>query len=211
MNISDFDYVLPPHLIAQTPAEPRDSSRLLALRRNSGETEHRLFRDIGYYLKPGDLLVANNSRVFPARLHARRLPSGGKVEVLLLRRAGGDVWEALVRPAKRLRVGASLVFVPKDGRDVDALDAAPQAQVVGETPTGTRLIRFFIEEVIHSLGEMPLPPYIHHPLADPERYQTVYSNSDGSAAAPTAGLHFTPELMDQLRNKGVKVLFVTLH
>ncbi len=199
MRTSDFDYHLPERLIAQTPMEPRDHSRLLVVDTTTGEFAHRHFYDIGDFLRPGDVLALNNSRVIPARLKGRRSDTGGAVEALLLHRQGAGLWRAMVRPGRRLGPGA--VF------DVDGASV----EVVEDTGDGTRLIRFSDEGVIQSSGETPLPPYIHTPLADGERYQTVYATAEGSAAAPTAGLHFTPELLDGLRAKGVRLAEVTLH
>jgi S-adenosylmethionine:tRNA ribosyltransferase-isomerase len=209
MNISEFDYTLPSELIAQTPAEPRDSSRLLVVHRATGEIEHRVFREIGDYLRPGDLLVANQSRVLPARLRGVKAETGGQVEVLLLAVRGDlgpDHWEALVRPGKRLREGQRLVFG----------DGALSAEIIARTPAGGRVVRLStpdgdVPAALGRLGTMPLPPYIHAPLRDAERYQTVYSRTPGSAAAPTAGLHFTPELLAALEGRGIAVAFVTLH
>ncbi len=200
MKTSDFDYELPPDLIAQTPAEPRDHSRLMVLYRDSGSIEHRRFYDIIDYLREGDVLVFNDSRVIPARLKGRKSGSGGRVEVLLLRRRGVGIWEALVRPARRLQPGAAI-----------EIDGGMQAEVIGNGERGVRVLRFSDESVLERAGEVPLPPYIREPLADPERYQTVYSRLPGSAAAPTAGLHFTPGLLEKIRAKGVRCLFVTLH
>ncbi|QBD80423.1 tRNA preQ1(34) S-adenosylmethionine ribosyltransferase-isomerase QueA [Ktedonosporobacter rubrisoli] len=226
LKISDFDYNLPTELIAQTPLEPRDASRLLVVQRTSGTMEHRHFRDIGDYLRPGDLLVANQSRVIPARLLGKRAETGGAVEVLLLAERpdlGQDCWEALVRPGRRLREGAMILF--NDERDAPRL----QGEVMERTEAGGRVLRFStygnseptnaadpysllnVRQLIDELGRMPLPPYIHEKLNDPERYQTVYARIRGSAAAPTAGLHFTPQLLEQLRQQGVRVGFVTLH
>src|SRR5579863_4467103 len=219
IKISDFDYNLPQELIAQTPIEPRDASRLLVVHRDTGVLEHSHFRDIGAYLRPGDLLIANQSRVIPARLLGRRAETGGAVEVLLLAERldlGPDHWETLVRPGRRLREGNRIVF----GHEAD-----PQTMLHGEilqrTDAGGRIVRLFtangstatgaVRQRIEQLGRMPLPPYIHETLADSERYQTVYARISGSAAAPTAGLHFTPHLLDQLRGQGVRVGFVTLH
>jgi S-adenosylmethionine:tRNA ribosyltransferase-isomerase len=212
-NISDFDYDLPPERIAQTPIEPRDASRLLVLHRATGTMEHRHFHDIGEYLRPGDLLIANQSRVIPARLLGRRAETGGAVEVLLLSERsdiGPDHWETLVRPGRRLREGSRIVFSDEDGAEL------LQAQILQRTDAGGRIVRFWAEfetvrQCIDKLGRMPLPPYIHETLQDPERYQTVYARISGSAAAPTAGLHFTPRLLDELRGQGVRVGFVTLH
>jgi len=292
-RISDFDYYLPQEMIAQTPVEPRDASRLLVLNRADRAIEHRHFRDIGTYLRPGDLLIANQSRVLPARLLGQRVETGGAVEVLLLAERpdlGPDYWETLVRPGRRLREGTRIVF--EDEVTVDENGAAPGAKLIAEilqrTEAGGRIVRFSVEqrqvsptergrdksgpygneshspgrpqgspplnpatpaltqtrsdehsvemvragavddvgkgplrspssptvtvrEMIEQLGRMPLPPYIHESLRDPERYQTVYARISGSAAAPTAGLHFTPHLLAQLRQQGVRIGFVTLH
>src|SRR5579883_1315196 len=218
MRTSDFDYDLPPELIAQTPIEPRDASRLLVVNRASGELAHRHFRDIGDYLRPGDLLVANRSRVIPARLAGRKAGSGGAVEVLLLARRpdlGADTWETLVRPGRRIREGQELLFAAPDA---DAQASALAATVLARTEAGGRILRFLppasgepVDAVLARLGSVPLPPYIRAPLTDPERYQTVYSREPGSAAAPTAGLHFTPELLARLSAHGVQTAFVLLH
>ncbi len=200
MKTSDFNYHLPQESIAQTPAEPRDSSRLLVLDRASGEIEHRHFRDIGEYLKAGDLLVINQTRVIPARIYARK-ETGGKIELLLLRKEDDLTWRALVG-GKGLVTGKKIVIENACGAEiVDVLDGAQ------------RLIRFdtAIEPFFPQIGNVPLPPYIHEKLDDPERYQTVYAEEPGSAAAPTAGLHFTPRLLDELKAKGVDVAQVTLH
>ncbi len=206
MKTIDLDYTLPETLIAQTPLEPRDSSRLLVLHRADGRLEHRIFRDIGDYLRPGDLLVANESRVIPARLFGHKEPGGGKIEVLLLGRLEGTHWHCLVGGA-RTRVGTR---VRLDQNDVPS---ALTAEVLEAGERGERTLAFSepVEAYFDALGEMPLPPYIHEPLRDPERYQTVYSRTLGSAAAPTAGLHFTPELLLALRDRGVGFAFVTLH
>jgi len=200
MKTAEFDYHLPPDLIAQTPIEPRDAARLLCLDRFSGAIEHRHFIDLPDLLHPGDLLVANESRVIPARLFARK-PTGGAVEVLLLRRLDAQTWQALLRGHK-LRVGSRVII--KDGLT---------AEVIEHAATGERVIRFDqpIDDQLDALGVMPLPPYIHEPLRDPERYQTIYSRTPGSAAAPTAGLHFTPRVLDRLRARGVELDYVTLH
>ncbi len=204
MKTSDFDYDLPPHLIAQTPIEPRDASRLMVISRARGMIEHRLFRDLVEYLQPGDVLVCNDSRVIPARLYGRKEPSGGKVELLLVAKRSEDSWEALVR-GRRVRVGTRI-----------KLHAAEQPPVYGEvraeTESGGRLIAFStpLEPLLNDLGVVPLPPYIHEPLAEPERYQTVYARVNGSVAAPTAGLHFTPQLMEEIEARGVEFAFVTL-
>ncbi len=272
LKISDFDYDLPQKLIAQTPIEPRDASRLLVIHRSTGILEHQNFYDIGAYLRPGDLLIANQSRVLPARLLGHRAETGGAVEVLLLaerRDLGSDYWETLVRPGRRLREGAHIVF-----GDEDNAGMVLHAEILQQTEAGGRIVCFWVtgsspsfrenrrarfiaatadlsaqprtspqrmesltgshvaiersEEIasrdatgrasismvrqaIERVGCMPLPPYIHEKLADPERYQTVYARINGSAAAPTAGLHFTPRLLQQLRQLGVRVGFVTLH
>ena len=204
MKTSDFYFDLPQELIAQTPLERRDASRLLALDRATGETRHMRFYDLPSLLRPGDCLVLNDSRVLPARLIGRRA-GGGACEVLLLIDRGDKVWECLVRPGKKLRPGARVTFG----------DNELTAEVVGEVEGGNRLVRFDYDgiflETLERLGKMPLPPYIKEELEDGERYQTVYSKVVGSAAAPTAGLHFTPELLDQIRAMGVKVCYVTLH
>ena len=205
MKTSDFNYELPPELIAQTPIPQRDASRLLVLNKNTGAWQHRHFYDLPEYLRPGDCLILNNSRVLPARLLGHRLPGGGACEVLLLIDRGNKTWECLVRAGKRLRTGAKLSFG----------DGELTAEVVEELPGGNRLVRFDYEgiflEVLERLGKMPLPPYIKEELQDQERYQTVYSKVNGSAAAPTAGLHFTQELLDQVSTMGVKLGYVTLH
>jgi S-adenosylmethionine:tRNA ribosyltransferase-isomerase len=216
-DIRDFSYVLPAELIAQVPIEPRDASRLLVVDRASNSFAHRHFRDLGEYLRPGDLLLANQSRVIPARLLGRREGSGGHVELLLLASRpdlGADIWETLVRPGRRLREGSCVLFGP------DGQPPLLQAEILQRTEAGGRLVCLTVAHnpvvtsvraAIEHLGRMPLPPYIHETLRDPERYQTVYSRVVGSAAAPTAGLHFTPELLDQLRARGVRLGFVTLH
>jgi len=205
MKTSDFDYALPQELIAQTPTERRDGSRLLCLDRSTGAYSHHHFYDLPDYLRPGDCLILNDSRVLPARLLGQRLPGGGACEVLLLVDRGENTWECIVRPGKHLREGARLQF---GGGEL----CAEVAQVL---PDGNRLVRFSYEgiflEVLERLGKMPLPPYIRTELQDRERYQTVYSRVNGSAAAPTAGLHFTPELLDRIAAKGVKLGYVTLH
>ena len=205
MKTSDFYYDLPQELIAQTPMEKRDGSRLMTLDRRTGETGHRHFYDLPSLLRPGDCLIMNDSRVLPARLLGRRLPGGGACEVLLLTDKGGNVWECLVRPGRKLRAGARMTFG----------DGSLTAEVAEELADGNRLVRFAYEgiflEVLERLGKMPLPPYIKEELQDQERYQTVYSKVLGSAAAPTAGLHFTPELLRELESKGVNLGYVTLH
>ena len=202
LRTDDFDYHLPEQLIAQTPAEPRDSSRLLVIHRDTGTLEHRVFGEIADYLRPNDLLIANDSRVLPARLYARKV-TGGRIELLLLRQVG-EWWEALARPASRLRPGTLLSIG----------EAGDHTAEVGErTGSGAVLFRFSApaELIAAQHGEMPLPPYIKAPLANPERYQTVYSRVAGSAAAPTAGLHFTPQLLEKLERRGAGFAFVTLH
>ncbi len=209
VKTADFDYDLPPELIAQTPIEPRDAARLLVVRRADGSLAHRRFYDLVEYLEPGDLLVMNESRVIPARLHARKIPSGGRVEILLLTRHDAQTWEALVG-GRRARAGARLRLETPPG--VPAIHPL-EAEILSETPAGARIIRFSapVDELLDALGEVPLPPYIHTPLADRERYQTVYARTRGSVAAPTAGLHFTPELFERLRKQGVELALVTLH
>ena len=205
MKTSDFDFYRPEELIAQTPLERRDTSRLLTLDKQTGETTHRHFYELPQLLRPGDCLVLNNSRVLPARLIGHRLPGGGACEVLLLTDKGDGLWECLVRPGRKLKPGAQVSF--GEGR----LTATVEAEVSG----GNRLVRFHYQgiflEVLEELGKMPLPPYIKEELQDNERYQTVYSKINGSAAAPTAGLHFTPELLRQIQEMGVKLCYVTLH
>ena len=205
MRLSDFDYELPPELIAQEPPDLREHSRLLVLKKESGEIEHRGFTDILAYLREGDVLVANNTRVIPARLYGRKNGTGALIEVVLLRRLNEQRWEALVRPGKRVRPGAVVVFGQGE----------LTARAVEVTPTGERILEFryegIFEEILDRLGQVPLPPYIHKELRDPERYQTVYSCHPGSAAAPTAGFHFTPRLLEQLRGKGVEWVEVLLH
>jgi S-adenosylmethionine:tRNA ribosyltransferase-isomerase len=200
MKTSDFDYHLPESSIAQTPAEPRDSSRLLVLHRDTGNLEHRIFRDVGDYLRAGDLLVLNQTRVIPARIYARK-DTGGRVELLLLRRRDNLTWEALVG-GKGLRVSTKL-----------RVENGPRVNIMEILEGSERLIRFDepIEPYFSRVGNVPLPPYIHEKLSDPERYQTVYAREPGSAAAPTAGLHFTPDLLDKVQAKGVKIAYVTLH
>ncbi len=204
MKKSDFYFDLPEELIAQTPLEKRDSSRLMVLDRNSGEIEHKHFHDILKLINPGDCLVLNNSRVLPARLIGTR-ETGGAVEVLLLRDLGDGEWECLTKPGRKTRTGAKLSFG----------DSALGAEVIGELEDGKRRVKFSYDgiflEILEQLGQMPLPPYIHEKLDNPERYQTVYSKEVGSAAAPTAGLHFTNELLDKLKKNGINIAYVTLH
>ena len=200
---SDFDYELPPDRIAQTPLEPRDASRLLVLHRDSGTLEHAQFGDLGRFLSAGDLLVLNDSRVLAARLFGRRVPSGGRVEALLVREQAAGQWQALLKPGKRVSAGDELSF-SDGGRTVSA-------RVESWLEDELCLLQFEPDSRPQELGSVPLPPYIHESLADSERYQTVYARDPGSAAAPTAGLHFTPALLQQLRTKGVDVAFLTLH
>ena len=202
MKTGDFDYDLPPDLIAQTPAEPRDSSRLMVIDRAAGSIEHRTFRDLPHFLREGDVAVFNDSRVFPARLYGTTA-SGGRVELLLLRRIEPGVWRTLVRPGRRMREGAAFV-VASAGREVGG-------EVLGVREDGSRTVRLADDGRLDEIGVVPLPPYVREPLADSERYQTVYSRVAGSVAAPTAGLHFTPALLDRLRDRGVELAFVTLH
>ena len=203
MDVKDFDYELPQELIAQTPIEPRDASRLLVMDKKTGALEHRHFYDLPDYLKPGDVLVFNDTRVIPARLHGFKT-TGAHVEVFLLTRKNNTDWEVLVRPGKKLQEGAEIRFS-------DELSCT----ILSKTDFGGRIARFhfsgIFEEILDRLGEPPLPPYIHEKLADSERYQTVYNRERGSAAAPTAGLHFTKELMQKIRDMGVEEVFVTLH
>ena len=205
MKTHDFYYELPQELIAQTPLQRRDSSRLLVMDRSTGALEHRHFHDLIEYLNPGDCLVLNNSRVLPARLLGHRVPSGGAVEVLLLKDLGGNIWDCLTKPGRKTPVGTELSFG----------DGSLTAVVVGASENGNKQVRFRYEgiflEVLERLGKMPLPPYIKEELQDQERYQTVYSKVNGSAAAPTAGLHFTPELLGEIEAKGVRLAYVTLH
>jgi S-adenosylmethionine:tRNA ribosyltransferase-isomerase len=201
LQTTDFDYDLPPERIAQTPLEPRDASRLLVLDRKTGAVQHAVFREISTFLHPGDLLVLNQTRVIPARLFGHKVPSGGKVELLLLRREDGNIWEALIGgkgmiPGKRLQI-----------------EGGPEAEIVAALEGARRLVRFSepVEAFLSLAGHMPLPPYIHTHLDDPERYQTVFARQPGSAAAPTAGLHFTSGLLEHLQAQGVGVAYVTLH
>lgn len=205
LNKSDFYFELPQELIAQDPLEDRSASRLLLLNKETGEVSHHIFREIENYLHPGDCLVLNDTKVIPARLLGVKEDTGAHVEVLLLKRRQKDVWESLVKPGKKCRPGARLVFG----------EGLLRAEVLEVAEEGNRLIRFayngIFEEILDRLGEMPLPPYITHKLTDRNRYQTVYARYEGSAAAPTAGLHFTEELLQKIRKKGVQVVFVTLH
>ena len=205
MKTSDFYFDLPEELIAQTPLEDRSNSRLMVLDKESGEIQHKVFKDIIEYLNPGDCLVLNNTRVIPARLIGEKVDTGGKIEFLLLKRTEKDVWQALVKPGKRAKIGTKFSF--GNGKLI--------GEVVGLAEEGSRLVKFYyegiFEEVLDELGNMPLPPYITERLEERERYQTVYSKHNGSAAAPTAGLHFTEELLNDIKAKGVEIAFVTLH
>lgn len=205
MKTADFYFDLPQELIAQDPLENRSDSRLLVLDKNTGATEHRHFYDIVEYLNPGDCLVLNNTRVIPARLYGVREGTGAAIEILLLKRRENNVWETLVRPGKKARPGTRIIFG----------DGLLTGEVLDVVEEGNRLIQFsyegIFEEILDQLGQMPLPPYITHELKDKNRYQTVYAKYDGSAAAPTAGLHFTPELLDKIREKGIQIAEVTLH
>ncbi len=205
MQLNDFDFCLPDDLIAQEPLPERESSRLLVLNRKTGEVLHRSFPDIFSYLHAGDALVLNDTRVIPARLLGQKKGSGGLAEILLLHRRSATSWEALVRPGRRLRVGAEIIFG----------NGELKAVVMQELAEGRRLVEFsfdgIFEEILDRLGEMPLPPYIKKRLVDRERYQTVYAREEGSAAAPTAGLHFTSELLEEAKRKGVSIVFLTLH
>lgn len=205
MKKEDFYFDLPEELIAQDPLEDRSGSRLLVLDKETGETQHHIFREIVNYLNPGDCLVINDTKVIPARLIGEKEGTGAKVEVLLLKRKENDIWETLVKPGRKMKPGARLVFG----------NGLLKAEVIGVVEEGNRLIRFeyegIFEEILDQLGQMPLPPYITHQLEDKNRYQTVYAKHSGSAAAPTAGLHFTPELLDEIKEKGVEIAHVTLH
>ncbi|MCC0631288.1 tRNA preQ1(34) S-adenosylmethionine ribosyltransferase-isomerase QueA [Clostridioides sp. ZZV15-6388] len=205
MKTSDFKFDLPQELIAQVPIEDRASSRLMVLDKETGEIEHKVFRDIIEYLNPGDCLVLNNTRVIPARLIGEKLETGGKIEFLLLKRTEEDTWQALVKPGKRAKVGTKFSF--GNGKLI--------GEVVDLSDEGSRIIKFhydgIFEEILDELGNMPLPPYITARLEEKERYQTVYSKHNGSAAAPTAGLHFTEELLNEIKEKGVDIAFITLH
>jgi len=205
LKVSDFDFYLPEELIAQHPIEKRDEARLMVLDKNSGNIEHKVFRDVIEYLDEGDCLVLNDTRVLPARLFGTKEGSGGKMEFLLLKRKDKDLWETLVKPGRRAQIGARFVFG----------NGELKAEVTGMGEEGSRLVRFeydgLFEEVLDRLGQMPLPPYIKETLEDKEMYQTVYSREQGSAAAPTAGLHFTGELLRKIEEKGVKLAFLTLH
>jgi len=207
MRTAEFDYHLPPELIAQSPIEPRDASRLMVLDRNSGHIEHRIFRDLGDYLAAGDVLVCNESRVIPARLFGHKVPSSGKIELLLVAKRGEKVWEVLTK-GRKVRVGTRISLGREDGESKSIV-----GEVVREAGEGAKLVEFEVpvEPLLDEVGTVPLPPYIHEPLEEPGRYQTIYARVKGSVAAPTAGLHFTPHLMNQLQAKGVEFAFVTLH
>lgn len=205
MDVKDFYYDLPQELIAQDPLEDRSSSRLMVLDKITGGVEHRHFKDITEYLRPGDCLVINNTKVIPARLYGVKEGTEAKIEILLLKRKENDIWETLVKPGKKCKIGTKIVFG----------EGILTGEVVDIVEEGNRLIQFhyegIFEEILDRLGQMPLPPYITHQLQDKNRYQTVYAKYDGSAAAPTAGLHFTPELLQQVRDMGVEIAEVTLH
>ena len=205
MKTSDFYFNLPEELIAQVPIKDRTSSKLMVLDKETGDIEHKVFKDVIDYLNPGDCLVLNNTRVIPARLIGEKLETGGKIEFLLLKRTEDDTWQALVKPGKRAKIGTKFSF--GNGKLI--------GEVVGLAEEGSRIIKFYydgiFEEVLDELGNMPLPPYITERLEDRERYQTVYSKHNGSAAAPTAGLHFTNDLLQKIKEKGVDIAFVTLH
>ena len=205
MRTDDFDYNLPPELIAQTPIEPRDTSRLLVLNRQNGEIAHRHFPAILDYLQAGDVMVFNDSRVLPARLNAKKLNTGGNVEILLLKRLEQNLWETLVKPGRRVKDGTKLELTDENRNII------VNAEVIEQKEAGIRTIKFSDESLLSELGQVALPPYIHEPLKNQNRYQTVYADQKGSVAAPTAGLHFTPELLEKIKLRGIKCLFVTLH
>ncbi|MBM4447439.1 MAG: tRNA preQ1(34) S-adenosylmethionine ribosyltransferase-isomerase QueA [Chloroflexi bacterium] len=207
MKTSDFDYHLPAEHIAQIPTEPRDRSRLMIIHRNTNSLEHRYFYEICNYLQDGDTLVFNNSRVIPARILGQREDSGAKVEILLLRRLGNALWETLVYPGRKTAVGTRIKITSR----LDDIDVKLIAEVIEHGENGTRVVSFSEESLLEKLGQVPLPPYIRTTLTEPERYQTVYAEINGSVAAPTAGLHFTPRLLNELQHKGIQLAFVTLH
>ena len=204
MKVSEFNYELPEELIAQLPLQKRDESRLMVLNRDKQTIEHKVFKDILDYLEPGDCLVRNNTKVIPARIYGKK-ETGANVEFLLLKNIEGDIWESIVRPGNKLHIGTKVIF--KDG--------LLKAEILDTMPGGTRKVKFYYEgifnEILDKIGLMPLPPYIHEELSQKDRYQTVYAKHNGSAAAPTAGLHFTPELLKKIEEKGVKIANVTLH
>ena len=204
LKVADFDYELPEELIAQTPIKKRDESRLMILNRKEQTIEHKVFKDIIDYLKSGDVLVRNNTKVIPARLYGKK-ETGANVEFLLLKNIEGDIWESIVRPGNKLHVGAKVIFG----------DGILEAKILEVMPGGTRKVEFkydgIFNEILDKIGLMPLPPYIHETLKEKDRYQTVYAKYEGSAAAPTAGLHFTPELLEEIRKKGIEIANVTLH
>lgn len=205
MKVTDFDFYLPEELIAQHPMEKRDEARLMVMNKENGEIEHKVFKDIIDYLEPGDCLVLNDTRVLPARLIGSKEGTGGKIEFLLLKRVDKDTWETLVKPGKRAQIGTRFEFG----------EGELKAEVIGLGEEGSRIVKFqyegIFEEVLDKLGQMPLPPYITEKLEDKEMYQTVYSREQGSAAAPTAGLHFTKELLEKIKEKGINIAFLTLH
>ncbi len=204
MNVQEFDYELPENLIAQTPLEKRDESRLMILNKQKQTIEHKTFKDIIDYLNPGDVLVRNNTKVIPARIYGKK-QTGANVEFLLLKNIEGDIWETIVRPGNKLHIGTKIIF--KEG--------LLQAEIIEIMPGGTRKVKFeyngIFNEILDEIGLMPLPPYIHEELKQKDRYQTVYAKYNGSSAAPTAGLHFTPELLHGLEQKGIQIANVTLH
>ena len=204
MNVSEFNYELPEELIAQVPIQKRDESRLMVLNRKDKTIEHKTFKDILDYLKPGDVLVRNNTKVIPARLYGKK-DTGANVEFLLLNRIEGDIWESIVRPGNKLHIGTKVIFG----------DGLLEAEILDTMPGGTRKVQFsydgIFNEILDKIGLMPLPPYIHETLKEKDRYQTVYAKYEGSAAAPTAGLHFTDELLEKLSKKGIEIANVTLH
>ena len=205
MDVKDFYYDLPEELIAQDPLEDRSSSRLMVLDKETGDVEHKIFKDIVDYLQPGDCLVVNNTKVIPARLYGAKEGTQAKIEILLLKRRENDIWETLVKPGKKCKPGTKIIFG----------DGLLTGEIIDVVEEGNRLIQFhyegIFEEILDQLGQMPLPPYITHQLQDKNRYQTVYAKYDGSAAAPTAGLHFTPELLEKVKSMGVEIAEVTLH
>ena len=208
MKTSDFDYTLPTELIAQTAVEPRDESRLMVLNRSDSSIEHHKFLEIVDYLRAGDVLVFNDSRVIPARLNGKKIDSDGRVEILLLRRSNNSDWETLVKPGKRVNVGTRIEIT---SNSAGSRQPKILAEITGLGQDGIKVIKFSDETLLPGVGEIPLPPYIHVPLTNPERYQTVYAAVAGSVAAPTAGLHFTPQLLNRIKQKGIHCCFVTLH